>query len=156
MFFASGSIRQGSATCLCVATKKHALLYELNRTKTRHRKIKVGILFSCFFKRCTCFSFYSFSSLISYFMSFSFKNEGFSEIQFLQSEKTSNTTSSFLKVLSRAYYFEVFRKAMQISSRRKIQLIGFLDRKLRQVSLFFFGFHRETEITISWNTGLFS
>ena len=42
MFFATGSFRQGSATCMCVATKKHAILYELNRTKGRHRKFKVN------------------------------------------------------------------------------------------------------------------
>ncbi len=40
MFFATGSVRQGSTTCLCVASKKHLYLYELNRTKGRHRKIK--------------------------------------------------------------------------------------------------------------------
>eukprot|EP00794_Sanderia_malayensis_P017614 gene17614-19368_t len=44
MFFATGSIRQGSATCLCAASKKHVYLFELNRTKVRHRKIKDFIL----------------------------------------------------------------------------------------------------------------
>jgi len=38
--FTTGSIRQGSCTCLCVAQKKNAVLYELNRTKTRYRKLK--------------------------------------------------------------------------------------------------------------------
>jgi len=40
ILFATGSFRQGSATCLCVTSKKHAFLYELNRTKARHRKFK--------------------------------------------------------------------------------------------------------------------
>ncbi|XP_065052228.1 serine/threonine-protein kinase MRCK alpha-like isoform X1 [Rhopilema esculentum] len=38
--FATGSFRQGSATCMCVTTKKHVFLYELNRTKERRRKFK--------------------------------------------------------------------------------------------------------------------
>ncbi|XP_066911652.1 serine/threonine-protein kinase MRCK alpha-like isoform X2 [Clytia hemisphaerica] len=40
LFFATGSIRLGSCTCLCVGLKKSAILYELNRTKSRHRKIR--------------------------------------------------------------------------------------------------------------------
>ncbi|XP_019630761.1 PREDICTED: serine/threonine-protein kinase MRCK alpha-like isoform X5 [Branchiostoma belcheri] len=38
--FAMGAIRQGSTTCLCTAVKRHVFVYELNRTKTRHKKIK--------------------------------------------------------------------------------------------------------------------
>ncbi|XP_057303802.1 serine/threonine-protein kinase MRCK alpha-like [Hydractinia symbiolongicarpus] len=38
--FATGSIRNGSCTCLCVGQKKSAMLYELNRTKNRYRKIR--------------------------------------------------------------------------------------------------------------------
>ncbi|XP_078593882.1 serine/threonine-protein kinase MRCK alpha-like isoform X15 [Branchiostoma floridae x Branchiostoma japonicum] len=38
--FAMGAIRQGSTMCLCTAVKRHVFVYELNRTKTRHKKIK--------------------------------------------------------------------------------------------------------------------
>ncbi|XP_065655108.1 serine/threonine-protein kinase MRCK alpha isoform X2 [Hydra vulgaris] len=48
LFFTVGSIRQSSCTCLCVAQKKSAILYELNRTKTRYRKMRdVPFNFSC-------------------------------------------------------------------------------------------------------------
>lgn len=40
LFFSTGSIRLGSCTCLCVGLKKSVILYELNRTKTRYRKIR--------------------------------------------------------------------------------------------------------------------
>ncbi|XP_033101153.1 serine/threonine-protein kinase MRCK alpha-like isoform X2 [Anneissia japonica] len=38
--FTTGRIRQGSTTCLCIATRRHVYVYELNRTRVRHRKIK--------------------------------------------------------------------------------------------------------------------
>ncbi|XP_071961826.1 serine/threonine-protein kinase MRCK alpha-like [Antedon mediterranea] len=38
--FTTGRIRQGSTNCLCIATRRHVLVYELNRTRVRHRKIK--------------------------------------------------------------------------------------------------------------------
>ncbi|XP_022088985.1 serine/threonine-protein kinase MRCK alpha-like [Acanthaster planci] len=38
--FTTGRIRQGSTMCLCVAMKRHVVVYEFNRTKLRHRKIK--------------------------------------------------------------------------------------------------------------------
>ncbi|XP_070576625.1 serine/threonine-protein kinase MRCK alpha-like isoform X2 [Ptychodera flava] len=38
--FAIGTVRQGSTTCICAAVKRHVFVYELNRTKIRHRKIK--------------------------------------------------------------------------------------------------------------------
>ncbi|XP_038071519.1 serine/threonine-protein kinase MRCK alpha-like isoform X2 [Patiria miniata] len=38
--FTTGRIRQGSTMCMCVAMKRHVLVYEFNRTKLRHRKIK--------------------------------------------------------------------------------------------------------------------
>nr|CAB3229242.1 serine/threonine-protein kinase MRCK alpha [Phallusia mammillata] len=37
---ASGAVRQGSTTCLCVAMKKHVFIYEMNNTRLRHRKVK--------------------------------------------------------------------------------------------------------------------
>ena len=43
LFFSTGTIRQGSCTCLCIALKKTALIYEINRTKVRYRKSKVGL-----------------------------------------------------------------------------------------------------------------
>jgi len=43
LFFTTGSIRLGSCICLCVGLKKSAVLYELNRTKTRYRKIRVSV-----------------------------------------------------------------------------------------------------------------
>ena len=42
--FTTGRIRQGSTTCLCVAMKRNVVIYEFNRTKTRHKKIKELIL----------------------------------------------------------------------------------------------------------------
>ena len=42
--FATGSIHNNTATCLCVAVKRHIYVYELNRTKYRHLKIKVSML----------------------------------------------------------------------------------------------------------------
>ncbi|XP_030800729.1 serine/threonine-protein kinase MRCK alpha isoform X1 [Camarhynchus parvulus] len=36
----SGHVRHGALTCLCVAMKRQVLCYELNQSKTRHRKIK--------------------------------------------------------------------------------------------------------------------
>nr|XP_039247827.1 serine/threonine-protein kinase MRCK alpha-like isoform X1 [Styela clava] len=36
----SGTVRQGTTSCLCVAMKKHVNVYELNSTKTRHKKVK--------------------------------------------------------------------------------------------------------------------
>ncbi|XP_078000792.1 serine/threonine-protein kinase MRCK alpha-like isoform X2 [Glandiceps talaboti] len=38
--FAIGTMRQGSTTCICAAVKRHVFVYELNRTKIRHRKIR--------------------------------------------------------------------------------------------------------------------
>ena len=38
--FTTGRIRQGSTMCMCVAMKRHVLVYEFNRTKLRHKKIK--------------------------------------------------------------------------------------------------------------------
>ncbi|XP_031559571.1 serine/threonine-protein kinase MRCK alpha-like isoform X2 [Actinia tenebrosa] len=38
--FATGGIHSHSSTCLCVAIKRHIVVYELNRTKFRHLKIK--------------------------------------------------------------------------------------------------------------------
>ncbi|XP_053568603.1 serine/threonine-protein kinase MRCK alpha [Bombina bombina] len=37
---ASGQIRHGALTCLCVSMKRQVLCYELNQSKTRHKKIK--------------------------------------------------------------------------------------------------------------------
>ncbi|XP_070590432.1 serine/threonine-protein kinase MRCK alpha isoform X2 [Erythrolamprus reginae] len=37
---ASGQVRHGALTCLCVAMKRQVLCYELNHSKTRHKKIK--------------------------------------------------------------------------------------------------------------------
>ncbi|NXJ49456.1 MRCKA kinase, partial [Spizaetus tyrannus] len=37
---ASGHVRHGALTCLCVAMKRQVLCYELNQSKTRHKKIK--------------------------------------------------------------------------------------------------------------------
>lgn len=39
--FATGSIHNNTATCLCAAVKRHIYVYELNRTKYRHLRIKV-------------------------------------------------------------------------------------------------------------------
>lgn len=36
----SGHMRHGALTCLCVAMKRQVLCYELNQSKTRHKKIK--------------------------------------------------------------------------------------------------------------------
>ncbi|NWR69366.1 MRCKA kinase, partial [Centropus bengalensis] len=36
----SGPVRHGALTCLCVAMKRQVLCYELNQSKTRHKKIK--------------------------------------------------------------------------------------------------------------------
>ncbi|XP_060704472.1 serine/threonine-protein kinase MRCK alpha-like isoform X3 [Hemiscyllium ocellatum] len=36
----SGTMRHGAATCLCVAMKRQVLCYELNQSKTRHKKFK--------------------------------------------------------------------------------------------------------------------
>ncbi|XP_072356338.1 serine/threonine-protein kinase MRCK alpha-like isoform X9 [Scyliorhinus torazame] len=36
----SGSMRHGAATCLCVAMKRQVQCYELNQSKTRHKKFK--------------------------------------------------------------------------------------------------------------------
>ncbi|ELU12542.1 hypothetical protein CAPTEDRAFT_156898 [Capitella teleta] len=38
--FCTGTVRQGTSTCLCVASKRTIVVYELNRTKVRHRKVK--------------------------------------------------------------------------------------------------------------------
>ena len=39
--FCAGVIGQNaSSTCLCVASKKFIYVYEINRTKTRHKKMK--------------------------------------------------------------------------------------------------------------------
>lgn len=43
MMFATGSIHNNTASCLCVAVKRHIYVYELNRTKYRHLKIKVNM-----------------------------------------------------------------------------------------------------------------
>uniref|UniRef100_A0A8C4X3T1 Serine/threonine-protein kinase MRCK alpha n=1 Tax=Erpetoichthys calabaricus TaxID=27687 RepID=A0A8C4X3T1_ERPCA len=36
----SGQVRHGTMTCLCVAMKRQVICYELNQSKTRHKKIK--------------------------------------------------------------------------------------------------------------------
>ncbi|XP_054835336.1 serine/threonine-protein kinase MRCK alpha isoform X2 [Eublepharis macularius] len=36
----SGQVRHGALTCLCVAMKRQVLCYELNHSKSRHKKIK--------------------------------------------------------------------------------------------------------------------
>ncbi|NXU54269.1 MRCKA kinase, partial [Turnix velox] len=36
----SGHLRHGALTCLCVAMKRQVLCYELNQSKTRHKKMK--------------------------------------------------------------------------------------------------------------------
>uniref|UniRef100_A0AAR2K8S1 Serine/threonine-protein kinase MRCK alpha n=1 Tax=Pygocentrus nattereri TaxID=42514 RepID=A0AAR2K8S1_PYGNA len=36
----SGTIRHGALTCLCVAMKRQVICYELNKSKTRHRKLR--------------------------------------------------------------------------------------------------------------------
>ncbi|NWS67988.1 MRCKA kinase, partial [Crotophaga sulcirostris] len=36
----SGTVRHGALTCLCVAMKRQVLCYELNQSKTRHKKMK--------------------------------------------------------------------------------------------------------------------
>ncbi|KAG2468037.1 MRCKA kinase, partial [Polypterus senegalus] len=36
----SGQVRHGAMTCLCVAMKRQVICYELNQSKTRHKKIK--------------------------------------------------------------------------------------------------------------------
>ena len=38
--FCTGLVRQGSSMVLCVANKRIVHVYEINRTKQRHRKIK--------------------------------------------------------------------------------------------------------------------
>ncbi|XP_071794015.1 serine/threonine-protein kinase MRCK alpha-like [Asterias amurensis] len=38
--FTTGTIRQGSTMCMCVAMKRHVIVYEFNRTKQRHKKVK--------------------------------------------------------------------------------------------------------------------
>ena len=38
--FCTGLVAQGASTCLCVAAKKFIYVYEINRTKTRHKKMK--------------------------------------------------------------------------------------------------------------------
>lgn len=38
--FTTGIIRQGSTTCMCVAMKRTVLIYEFNRNKGRHKRIK--------------------------------------------------------------------------------------------------------------------
>lgn len=35
-----GLIRQGSSSCLCIAVKRTVQVYELTRTRLRHRKVK--------------------------------------------------------------------------------------------------------------------
>lgn len=42
--FATGGIHSNSSSCLCVAIKRHIVVYELNRTKFRHLKIKVSTM----------------------------------------------------------------------------------------------------------------
>ncbi|XP_072503761.1 serine/threonine-protein kinase MRCK alpha isoform X3 [Notamacropus eugenii] len=37
---AAGQVRHGALTCLCVAMKRQVLCYELNQSKTRHKKMK--------------------------------------------------------------------------------------------------------------------
>ena len=38
--FCTGLVMQGTSTLLCVAIKRTILVYELNRTKLRHRRLK--------------------------------------------------------------------------------------------------------------------
>ena len=38
--FCTGLVRQGTSTVLCVAIKRTIAIYELNRTRIRHRKVK--------------------------------------------------------------------------------------------------------------------
>ncbi|XP_048579226.1 serine/threonine-protein kinase MRCK alpha isoform X3 [Nematostella vectensis] len=40
IMFATGSIHSNTSSCLCVAVKRHIFVYELNRTKYRHLKLK--------------------------------------------------------------------------------------------------------------------
>ena len=47
--FATGS-QDNNASSLCVAVKRHILVYELNRTKYRHLKIKVTVKFRNYLK----------------------------------------------------------------------------------------------------------
>ena len=35
-----GQVRHGALTCLCVAMKRQVIIYELNRSKSRHRRIR--------------------------------------------------------------------------------------------------------------------
>lgn len=39
-FFCTGLMRQGSTVALCVAIKRTVQVYELNKTRQRHRKVK--------------------------------------------------------------------------------------------------------------------
>lgn len=36
----SGQLRHGALTCLCVAMKRQVICYEINKSKTRHRKLR--------------------------------------------------------------------------------------------------------------------
>ncbi len=36
----AGPVRSGASTCLCVAVKRSILVYEINRTRQRHRRVK--------------------------------------------------------------------------------------------------------------------
>ena len=38
--FCVGLVTHGTTMCLCVAIKRTVMIYELNRTKTRHRKVR--------------------------------------------------------------------------------------------------------------------
>ena len=51
IMFAVGSIHGDTTSCLCVAVKRHVVVYELNRTKFRHLKIRVSKMFFCVVNR---------------------------------------------------------------------------------------------------------
>ena len=36
----TGLVRQGTSTCLCVAVKRTIMVFEINRTRQRHRRVK--------------------------------------------------------------------------------------------------------------------
>ena len=38
--FCTGLVRQGTASCMCVAIKRTIQVYELNKSRQRHRKLK--------------------------------------------------------------------------------------------------------------------
>ncbi|KAM8947312.1 serine/threonine-protein kinase MRCK alpha isoform 2-T2 [Pelodytes ibericus] len=60
----SGQARHGALTCLCVAMKRQVLCYELNQSKTRHKKIKEiqvpgNVQWMAIFNECLCVGYQS-------------------------------------------------------------------------------------------------